>query len=290
MSSGKGIVANLDKQKYAVLSIKISKTGEWIGQNGGLLTNKNKDDFVRSVNVVFLALHGRFGEDGTVQAHLEKLGIPYTGSNSAASKLCLNKYKTFATLKKAGFTAPDHILMKKASNIDISQISLPCVVLPNKSGSSIGVSVCKKRDQLSPALDLAFEEDNEVIISEYLNGTEITVSILGNDILPIIEIQPQLNEFYDYRSKYEEDGSLHIIPARLSKVIYKKAEEAAIKVHEICGCSGYSRVDMIVKDGMLYILEINTLPGMTPTSLLPHSASHAGLSYSQLLDRMIELV
>ena len=279
-------------------------------------------------DVAFIALHGKGGEDGAIQGLLELAGIPYTGSGVLASALGMDKMRSKLLFEAAGLMTPAATALtisdlqffadvdegqnndqsntqkrlnpttalsaknfsKEFLDMLIEKIGLPCVVKPSKEGSSFGVSIVRSCEQLCQALIKGFALSAELLIERYITGTEVTVPVVGNnnpETLPVIEIIP-VNEFYDYESKYSQGGSAHIIPARLDPEQLNACEDAACIAHEIIGCRGLSRVDMIVDaDGIPWIIEINTIPGLTPTSLVPDAARVANISMAELCDRLL---
>jgi D-alanine-D-alanine ligase len=253
------------------------------------LTGTHKPD------VALIALHGRFGEDGTIQGMLELLEIPYAGSGVLSSALVMDKIMSRKVMICDGIPMPDGIALEpsavpKAVIGEVEQrIGYPVVVKPNRQGSTIGLSIAKNHDELIAAIDLAYKYDSSVLLEQFIEGTEITVPIIGNNdlrVLPIVEIVPK-SGFYDYHAKYTQGETDEIVPARLPDVLYKRAEEIAVMCHKSLGCRGMSRTDMIVSGDDIYVLEVNTIPGMTPTSLLPLSAKSAGIEFSRLLDMLI---
>jgi D-alanine-D-alanine ligase len=257
-------------------------------------------------DVVFIALHGTGGEDGTVQGMLELMGLPYTGSGVLASALAMDKVMSKRVFKAAGIPVIDGIYVTRsavagcteeefngASAREIERgLGLPVFVKPNSGGSTCGCTLVTSAEQLFAAVHEALKFDNTVLIEKYIRGSEITIGVLdfpGEPLraLPVIEIVPK-GEYYDYESKYAAGGSEHIIPARLSDATTQQAQQIATQCHTLLGCRGVSRTDIIVSAGRLYVLEVNTIPGMTPTSLLPHAAEHAGIAFSELLDRIIQ--
>ena len=249
------------------------------------------------LDVAFIALHGRYGEDGTVQGMLELLEIPYVGSGVLASALAMDKIMTRKMMKCDGIPVPAGVSFSKnddrstAIPIIESETGYPAVVKPNRQGSTIGLSIARSREELISALDLAFKYDENVLIERFVKGIEITVPVLGNDalrVLPIVEIVPD-GGFYDYHAKYTDGATEEIVPARISESQYRRAEELALMCHKALGCRGMSRTDMIVAEDGIYVLETNTIPGMTPTSLLPRSAKAAGIEFPELLDILIDL-
>jgi len=248
-------------------------------------------------DVAFIALHGRGGEDGAIQGLLDLLGIPYTGSGVLASALAMDKAMTKRLLRADGIPVPDDLLVGAGDlgrdavlTAKVQErLRYPVVVKPNREGSTLGCSIARTPGELAPAIADALRFDPDVLVEAYLAGTEITAGLLGNrdpDILPLVEIVAR-GGFYDYEAKYAPGGSEHIIPARISDSAAALAREYAARTHCLLGCRGMSRVDMIVVGDQPYVLEINTIPGMTPTSLLPDAARAAGIGFSALLDRII---
>ncbi|MFV9510713.1 D-alanine--D-alanine ligase family protein [Tepidibacillus sp. LV47] len=259
-------------------------------------------DFIhelKDIDVVFLALHGRYGEDGKIQGLLDILEIPYVGSGVLASALAMDKARAKRIFDHAGIRTAKDIVLTREQFIDIKrieeEIGYPLVVKPNQEGSTIGLSIVKKREDLTKALEEAFLYDTEILIEEFIDGTEVTVAILETEqnieALPIIEIVPNKNSYYDYESKYSVGGSEHIIPARIDKNVENMIKKWAVAAHQALGCSTLSRVDFIIpKDKSLpVILEVNTLPGMTETSLYPDAAKAIGLSYEDMVYRLVEI-
>jgi D-alanine-D-alanine ligase len=243
------------------------------------------------VEAAFIALHGRYGEDGCVQGLLELLQIPYTGSGVLASALAMHK-----RFSKQSFTASDILTApfrcyRRGETVNIANLpfGLPLVVKPVQEGSSVGITIVKDETQLAAALEEAFRYDDEILVEQYIKGQEVQVGILNDTPIGAIEIVPK-NEFYDFEAKYTDGMAEHIFPARLEPSLYKKAQQIGLAAHRALGCSGYSRVDLLVTpDGDCYVLEVNTLPGMTALSLLPEiAAKGAGLSFEALVSRIIE--
>jgi D-alanine-D-alanine ligase len=243
------------------------------------------------VEAVFIALHGRYGEDGCVQGLLELLQIPYTGSGVLASALAMHKLYSKQTFTSAGIlTAPFHHFRRgqRVCTGDLD-FGLPLVVKPVQEGSSVGVSIVREEGQLEAALASAFRHDSEILVEQYIKGQEVQVGILDDRAIGAIEIVPK-NEFYDFEAKYTDGMAEHIFPARLEPALYVKAQQIGLAAHQALGCSGYSRVDLLVTEaGENYVLEVNTLPGMTALSLLPEiAAKGAGLPFEALVERIIE--
>ena len=232
-------------------------------------------------DIVFLALHGRTGEDGRVQATLDLLGIPYTGSGYLGSAIAMDKDLTKRVV------AP--LVESDGMDIDavIAQAKLPCVVKPDDSGSSIGVSIANDAAELRTALEAAAREGSRILIEQYVRGREVQIGILGDKALPSIEIIPAVG-FYDYRNKYQPGAAKEITPAEIPAETERRLADAALTVFRALNLSAYSRADFILDDaGELWFLEINTLPGMTPTSLVPQEAAAVGISYSELCEQII---
>jgi len=243
------------------------------------------------IEAVFIALHGRYGEDGCVQGLLELLQIPYTGSGVLASALAMHKLYSKQTFTSAGIlTAPFHHF-RRGQQVGTGDLDfgLPLVVKPVQEGSSVGVSIVREEGQLEAALASAFRHDSEILVEKYIKGQEVQVGILDDRPIGAIEIVPK-NEFYDFEAKYTDGMAEHIFPARLKPALYEKAQQIGLAAHQALGCSGYSRVDLLVTDtGESYVLEVNTLPGMTALSLLPEiAAKGAGLPFEALVERIIE--
>ncbi len=241
--------------------------------------------------MVFIALHGPHGEDGAVQGLLDWLGLPYTGSGVLASALAMDKALSKKLFRAEGIPAPWSVVVTsdEPENTNLASLAPPLVVKPNRQGSSLGMTIVHETRHIREAIRLALEYDNQVLVEEFIEGTEITVSVLGNShpfALPVLEIIPKA-EFYDYASKYEVGGSRHIIPARISQSASRKALDYARRAHVLLGCRGMSRTDFIVRGDEPVVLEINTIPGMTPTSLLPDAARAEGISFPELISRLI---
>lgn len=239
------------------------------------------------IDLAFIALHGRYGEDGCIQGLLELAGIAYTGSGVLASALAMHKLYSKLAFAAAGLTITPYVSIKKGETISAQALPfpLPVVVKPVQEGSSVGVSIVKQADKLQTALDDAFRYDDLVLIEQFVKAQEVQVGILNNQPVGAIEIVPK-NEFYDFEAKYSDGMAEHIFPARLSAEIYQKVQQLGLKAHLALGCECYSRVDFLVTGaGDCYLLEVNTLPGMTALSLLPEIAQKgAGLSFEQLVE------
>ncbi len=247
-------------------------------------------DLCQKADMVFLALHGVCGEDGRVQACFDLFGIPYTGSGHLGSAIAMDKDYTKRMLQTANILMPAWKVIKY-TEMDIQKVSqeitLPCVVKTLKSGSSLGVYIIHDKDKLSLALKECLKYDDTVMVEQYIKGREFTCGVLNGNSLPTVEIEPQI-EFYDYESKYQVGATLEICPGRISKEQEEFIQKTALTVHKELGLSVYSRSDFILdEENNVYFLEVNTLPGMTPTSLLPQEAKAVGIDYGSLCEQII---
>ncbi|MGB9612748.1 MAG: D-alanine--D-alanine ligase, partial [Candidatus Margulisiibacteriota bacterium] len=250
------------------------------------------------VDIVYIMLHGRFGEDGTVQGMLELANIPYTGSKVLASALAMNKLASKRVFDALKIPTPRYLEIDRLSDIkkEIEKIKrsfpLPLILKPTSEGSSFGVTLIKEEKELEETVGMAVNEYGDVFVEEYIKGKEVTVGILGKgkstQALPVLELLPS-KEFYDYEAKYTEGLTKFILPARLPKPLYQKTQEIALAAHRALGCWGVSRVDIIISsDHVPYVHDVNTIPGMTERSDLPAQAAHAGISFDQLVVRILE--
>jgi len=244
-------------------------------------------------HVVFIALHGRFGEDGVIQGVLEYMGIPYTGSGVMASALAMDKVASKRLFSYHGIPVPRYSVFRKEGwtlpgETPLDALSYPLVVKPAAEGSTIGVSVVKEKGELEPALQNAYRYGETVLVEEYIEGRELTVGILDDEPLPVVEIIPK-GGFYDYKAKYTPGMTQYEVPAKLSQETFTMVQNMALLAHRALGCKGVSRVDFrLSSDGTPYALEVNTIPGMTETSLLPKAARAAGISFKELVLRILE--
>jgi D-alanine-D-alanine ligase len=240
-------------------------------------------------DMVFLALHGKFGEDGTVQGLLETMGLTYTGTGVTGSAIAMDKAITKKLLKYHDIPTAEFMVLRKDSDTSaVGRIGYPVVVKPSTQGSTIGMSFVYSADELAPALELAFLHDMEAVVEKYIEGREVTAGILGDHALPLVEIVPK-SGVYDYDAKYLTHDTKYVCPAELDEALEKRLKALAKEVFSVLQGYGYARVDFRVdKDGNPYVLEMNTLPGMTSTSLLPKAAAAAGLSFGQLIELMLE--
>jgi D-alanine-D-alanine ligase len=249
------------------------------------------------IDAALIILHGAFGEDGTVQGLLDLLGIPYQGSGVLGSAAAMNKLAAKRLYQQAGLPIPEYVAARRNAGIDsdavVNRLGLPLVVKPVVGGSSVGITIVRRPEELGRAVAAGWEHDPAVVIEAYIQGTEITGGVLGNDALealPLIEIIPDpQREFFDYTAKYTPGVTEEICPARIDPQLTAEAQRLALEAHRALFCRGYSRTDMMVRGREIFILETNTIPGMTATSLLPRAALTAGYSFGRLLDRLIEL-
>lgn len=240
---------------------------------------------------VFINLHGRGGEDGTVQGVLDLMGIPYTGSGVMASALGMDKWRSKLVWQSIGLPVPEYAMLEAASDFDAveSELGLPLFVKPANEGSSVGITKVKTPGQLKSAYHIAARHDASVLAERNLSGGEFTVAILGDAALPVIKIEPA-TEFYDYEAKYFRDDTRYLCPAVLPELLEAEMREMALRAFKVIGCRGWGRVDILLSDtGRPYLLEINTSPGMTDHSLVPMAAKAADLSFDTLCLRILEL-
>jgi D-alanine-D-alanine ligase len=289
LATGRQIVESLDREKYDVSALN----SEDLPALAVMPPSERPD-------VVFIALHGPGGEDGTVQGFLDVLGIPYTGSGVLASALAMDKVRCKAMLGTENIILPMDVVFEKwdsarrrrAAREVAIDLGYPVIVKPSQQGSTFGATVVESDDQMADALTLAFRYDSTALVEQKLEGVEITVAVLGNRTpvaLPIVEIVPR-NGFFDYAAKYSSEEGVaaqEIVPARISDEAAEEAREIALRCHRILGCRGMSRTDMFVTEDGVVTLEVNTIPGMTPTSLLPKAAAAAGIPFANLLDGLI---
>ncbi|MGG7177986.1 D-alanine--D-alanine ligase [Clostridium paraputrificum] len=277
LKSGESIVKNIDRNKYEVIPVVIDKKED--------ILNK-----VQGIDFALLALHGQFGEDGTVQAVLQTLGIPYSGCGPLSSAACMDKDMTKSLLKAAGIRTAPWINLREGDKIDyekINELGYPVVVKPTHGGSSVATFIVKEEKDIEYSVAEAFKWDNEVMIEKFIKGDEITCPILGNEMFPVVAIKPNA-EFFDYTAKYQDGGADEFV-IELEEKLHKEVERMALETYHALKCAVYSRVDMIItEEGVPYILEVNTLPGMTQASLFPKSAAGKNIEFSELIDLIIQ--
>jgi D-alanine-D-alanine ligase len=240
-------------------------------------------------DLVFIAIHGSFGEDGALQAQLEKRGVPYTGTDAVSSELAFDKIASKSAFARAGVPTPRWEIIRRDADPASLKMNAPLVVKPPREGSSVGVCIVEKREDLAGALHAAGKYAEDLLAEEFIAGRELTIGILGGEVLPIIEIRPT-EGFYDYEHKYSAGGSQHLVPAPLDAETTARVQQAALAAHRSLGIQVYSRVDVRLDEaGTPWVLEVNTIPGMTATSLLPDAAAHVGYSFPALCGRIAEL-
>lgn len=284
LKSGKAVYDSLKGLRLDVVAIDIKSDG--IEDNIHLIKPYKLD-------CAFLALHGRFGEDGQIQDILDTLKIPYTCSGSLASQLAMDKINSRVIFSVNNLPVPRyHVVNRISYHTDWkihSTLDFPLVVKPATHGSSIGISFVHQRKDLSRAIDIAFSFDERVLIEDYIKGRELTGAVLDGRPLPLIEIVPK-KDFFDYEAKYHYGMSEYVVPAKINKNITNRIQSFALSAHKLLGCHGCSRTDFILtKDMTPYLLEVNTIPGLTPTSLLPKAAKFLGIGFSELCLKLIKL-
>ncbi|MDQ7848826.1 MAG: D-alanine--D-alanine ligase [Armatimonadota bacterium] len=320
LHTGRQILAALDPARYQAVPVEVLPDGRWAlgggpppvlsggeAPQGGRLAVRSGAIGIDRVlqdgplDVVLVAMHGPYGEDGTVQGLLELAGLPYTGSGVLASALAMDKLRSRQLFAFNHIPVPATVVVTRAGMArewthiagEVSKtLGYPCVVKPNALGSSIGVAVVRDPEGLRPACEAALAYGDVVLVEEYIRGTEITGAVLEDpatgqaQALPLVEIVPR-REFFTYEAKYTPGASEEICPARLPLAVGERAQELAVRAHQVLGCRDMSRVDMFVRDGRVLVLEVNTIPGMTAVSLLPLAARTAGIEFHALLDRLI---
>lgn len=285
LKTGEKIYEALNKEKYEIFRYDPKNN----------LRQFINDAIDKKFDLVMPALHGPFGEDGKIQGLMDMLGIPYVFSRCLASALAMDKYKTKIIVKNYNIPViPDILFSKKIGEDEIiNKLGLPLVIKPSELGSSVGISLAKTKEELSKGLKEAEKYSSKILIEKYIKGRELTVVIMGNKTakaLPVIEIMPKTSEWFDFQAKYTPGASKEVCPANIPKNIKEKIQEYAIKIHKAIGCKDLSRADFIwneVGDNKIYFLEINTIPGMTETSLAPQAAKAIGLEFNDFLDELI---
>lgn len=285
LRSGKRVYESLKSQGFNVIKLDLTDN---------LVADLKK----KKIDLVYIILHGQYGEDGTIQGVLELAGIPYTGSKVLASALAMNKLAAKRIFDAANIPTPRYLPIDRNADLQAEADKIrrifpfPLVVKPTSEGSSFGVSILKSGEKLESVLEKGLKEYRELFVEEFIKGKEITIGVIGTgadlQALPILELVPK-NEFYDFAAKYTSGLTEFIIPARLPAPLYKRAQELALSAHQALGCYGVSRVDMIVShDHIPYVTEVNSLPGMTEHSDLPAEAANAGITFDQLVVKILE--
>jgi D-alanine-D-alanine ligase len=307
VASARSVLESLDPDRYEVRSIEIARDGRWELTARAEQARLGKGDSEKlpvplngqpaplgDVDVVFPVLHGPFGEDGTVQGFLELAGVAYVGAGVTASALCMDKDLFKAVMRDKGIPVVESItVLARHRDQAENPFGFPVVVKPARLGSSVGISIAKTPEEFSRALDLAFEHDEKVLVEEHCAGVEVECSVLGNEE-PIAsipgEIVPLVSEWYDYKAKYEEGGMDLVVPPRLDEATIARVQELAVAAFVASDCEGMARVDFFVhEDGKVLVNELNTIPGFTSTSVYAKLFEASGISYRELLDRLVEL-
>jgi D-alanine-D-alanine ligase len=285
LRSGRAIAQALKEEACDVVSVDITDQDE---------KKISKQIVDAGIDVAFIALHGKLGEDGTIQAILDQLEIPYTGSGAKASRRAINKIITQELLKNNSLPVAASVSLKSTQPVDEARMmeslgSYPWVVKPACEGSSIGVKVVKNHGQLEEAVEAARKFDDDVLVEKFIQGREVTVGILDEQPLPVIEIRFK-TDFFDFTTKYQSNSTEYIVPALLPENIAQQLQRNALKAYHVLGCEDLCRVDMILgEDHCGYILEVNTIPGFTSSSLLPKAAKAAGLSFNRLCLKLVTM-
>lgn len=273
LKSGEAVLQALQRKGYKAIPLDTAK-------DLASLIRRHK------IDIAFVCLHGKAGEDGTVQGFLEILGIPYTGSGVKASAIAMDKIHTKKLLRFHGIPTPDFRVIEGLKN-RYHGVFYPAVVKPADEGSTIGIARVETSRELKDAVGQALEYSDQALVERYISGREVTVGILGETPLPVVEVRPA-GGFYDFAAKYRSGDTEYLVPAPLSPGTARKIQNLALSVHHILGCAGVSRVDLILAKGMRpYVLEVNTIPGMTATSLLPKAAQAAGIAFEDLVERVL---
>lgn len=277
MQTGTAIRAALERRGYQTRAIDVTpRIAEDVRRDG--------------IEVAFLALHGPYGEDGTIQGMLEIMGIPYTGSGVLASAIAINKAMTKKIFSYHGLPTPAFEVLPVRDGLCSGRIGLkpPFVVKPVEGGSTIGISIVRSRSELESALAAAARYDREVLIEAYVQGRELTAAVLDGEALPLVEIRPA-SGFYDYTAKYRSEGTTqYIVAPELPGDAAERVQRLAVAAFDAVGCSGAARIDVMLDDGgNPLLLEVNTIPGMTASSLLPKAAQHAGIDFEHLVERIL---
>jgi D-alanine-D-alanine ligase len=320
IASGRNVVRLLDHARFEVLPVVVGRDGRFAfgdtrgeeepsrGSRAAAAAEALARLAAWPADVAFLAMHGPFGEDGTIQGFLDVAGIPYTGSGVAASALAMDKSNARHVLSGNGVPVAKGLTLSRLGDAVLPKdavgsiarrareaIGVPCVVKPNAMGSSVGVSIVRRADDLDAALATAFEGSTRVLVEEFVSGVELTCGVLGNSgdghamALPPTEIRAPEGRFFDYDVKYRAGAALELTPAPIDPGLARHVQDLALRAHECLGCRGLSRTDFRVRDGGAPVaLEVNTLPGMTETSLLPQAAAAAGIPFPELLTRLVE--
>jgi D-alanine-D-alanine ligase len=305
VASARSVVESLDPDRYDVREIEIGRDGRWelpqgrreelgAGDSPLPVPLNGRPEPLAEMDVVFPVLHGPFGEDGTVQGFLELAGVAYVGAGVTASALCMDKDLFKAVMRDKGIPVVDSVTLLERNRDQVENpFGYPVVIKPARLGSSVGIAVAKTPEEFLRGIDLAFEHDEKVLLEEFVSGVEVECSVLGNEE-PIAsipgEIVPLVSDWYDYRAKYEEGGMDLIVPPRLDDRTIARVQELAVAAFIASDCEGMARVDFFVREsGEVLVNELNTIPGFTSTSVYAKLFEASGLSYRELLDRLVDL-
>lgn len=303
--SGEGVVRALKKAEYEPIPIIIHRNSQWEFPEKRMLKIEEAIVELKRLNiqVVFNALHGAFGEDGRIQGLLDWLHIPYTGSDCSACALAMNKVRSKAVAKMAGIRVAEHIIFQQntwiwdrsdsVSRVD-NELGFPVIVKPCSQGSSVGVTIAGDAGTFLIGVEQALEWDKEVLVEKFIKGREVTCGVWDCEegipprALPVTEIRPKTSSFFDYTAKYTPGATDEITPAPLTPELTRKVQQMAVQAHQAIGCSTWSRSDFIIDEEGPVWIEINPIPGLTPTSLYPQEAQCAGISYEQMIQKFVE--
>ena len=305
LNSGKGVARALDRDRYVVLPITIRQDGAWQFPDCAPVDVFEAVPRLQALGIdcVFIALHGPFGEDGRMQGLLDTLGLPYTGTGCAGSALAMDKARAKAVVSGRGIPVADQVILDARAWRELrgrfpatvaEELGFPCVVKPVCLGSSVGIEIVQDAPALEQSVASAFAVDEEVMVEAFVDGVEVTCAVLDVTpgerarALPVTEIRPKNAAFFDYTAKYTAGATEEITPAEIDATLTKQVQDMAVRVHEVIGCATWSRSDFIIgADGPVWI-EVNTVPGLTETSLYPQAAAAAGISYSEMVGMFVE--
>lgn len=305
LNSGSMVLKSIDQAKYETTPVIINRDGMWCFPECAPKSIYDAVIHMKTISpaCIFIALHGAFGEDGKIQGFLDTLDIPYTGSGCAASALAFDKIRCKAVVQAQGVRVAGHVALDRTTwivdqdtvvNTVRNDIGFPCVVKANRQGSSFGIVIAGDETTLRKGMSEVLEIDDMIMVEEFIEGLEITCGVLDAEPsglirpLPLTEIRPRTSSYFDYEAKYTPGASEEITPARIAPELTEKIQDIALHVHDIVGCNGWSRSDFIVSGDTAVWLEINTVPGLTQTSLYPQAAAAAGISYPDMISLFIE--
>ncbi|MGQ1784352.1 MULTISPECIES: D-alanine--D-alanine ligase [unclassified Saccharicrinis] len=299
--SARGVLSFIDDAKYDSIPVLIT-SDKWVAEVNGQEFPIDKDDFSYSIHgekkffdCAYVTIHGTPGEDGKLQGYFDMIGMPYSTCGVLPASLSFNKFACNTYLKGFGVLVADSLLIRKGTeyNIDhiIDTLGVPCFIKPNAGGSSFGITKAQKISEVKPAIEKAFSESNEVIIEKFVDGKEFTCGlykIVGKEtVFPITEVIPA-NDFFDFEAKYNADKAEEITPARLPQETAERMQKITSLIYDILGCKGIVRIDYILKENNIFLLEVNTTPGMTATSFIPQQIKAAGLNIKEVFTEIIE--